>query len=94
MKNTTNKNAMMLLTVLVVAVALIYKTLFATPVESLIPEESSNAKVDDALNKISSINFDMSVLNDPKFGTFKSIESALPSVGIGKDNPFVSVLGR
>jgi len=95
MNNQKNKNTMILIAILVAVCAVLYKNMFAPVADSSVAGSlSSSGKTDEALQKIETINFDMAVFNDPKFGTFQSIETTLPSIPAGKVNPFASVLGR
>lgn len=96
MKSPNNKSTTILLMILIAAAAVLYRSMFAAPsVEFLLQEDVAlNTKVEDALEKIEAINFDMAVFNDPKFQTFKSIETPLPSIPKGRDNPFASIFGK
>ncbi len=95
MKNAKNKSTTILLTIIIAAAAILYKN-FLMPTNENVLESNilASTNIEDALEKVGAINFDMSVFNDPKLDTFKSIETTLPSISKGRKNPFTSVLGR
>ncbi len=94
MSSTKNKNISILIAVLIAGLSVLYKNNFAP--EALIAPESLviSPKIEENIDKIEQINFDISVFNDPKFATFTSIESELPSIPVGRVNPFAAVVGR
>ncbi|MEK7642236.1 MAG: hypothetical protein AAB392_00355 [Patescibacteria group bacterium] len=95
MKQNKNKNAAILLAILVALSSVFYKNQFSTTsaVGPTDPSELS-PKIDESLKKIEQIGFDTGILNDPKFSSFESIESALPTVSKGRTNPFATILGK
>lgn len=84
-----------LLAIVLAAGAMLYKNVFVTEdVSELQTVGTISPKIEENLSKISKINFDMSIFDDPKFDTFVSIESPLPSISTGRQNPFAAVVGR
>lgn len=93
MQQSKNKNISLLIALLVVGLAVIYKMNF---VSEPLTEETllASPKIEEALTKIDKINFNTSIFNDPKFTTFNSLETELPNIPIGRINPFASTLAR
>lgn len=89
MKNSKKTNTGVLLAVLIGLLIVAYKVLYVAPED---PYQEQNAvaseRVGTLLREIESVNFNESVLSDPRFAEFKSIEIPLESLPIGKTNPF------
>ncbi len=87
------KNLNVLIAVLVGGLSILYKVNFVKPIEK--PENLVlSPKIEENWTKIEQINLDLAVFQDPKFGTFTSIETKLPVVPLGRINPFAAVVGR
>jgi len=94
MKNSKNKRAVIMGIILVGLLILAYKTMFVAPEDISIEENIiASDRVAAVLSEVEHINFDITVLNDPAFASLKSIEIPLPSLPVGKKNPF-SVSGN
>jgi hypothetical protein len=90
MKNQKNTRTTILAGFLVGLLIVAYKVMFLAPPAEIIVDDnmSTNQKVETLLQQIESINFDVSTVNDPVFQTLRSIEMPLPSLPVGKKNPF------
>lgn len=91
MKNSKNKRTTYLLLVLIGLLFVAYKVMFApAPTDPYSSDQSSieGEKVVATLQQVEGVNFDISVISDPKFKSLKSIEIPLPSLPVGKQNPF------
>jgi len=92
MKEETKKNRKwVLLIILMALLAVAYKVVFVSSVDEtlIIDDNSSSAdKINTIKQQIDSISFDTSILNDQKFNSLKSIDNPLPSLPVGKSNPF------
>ncbi len=90
MKNLKNKRTIILAIILLGLLILAYKTMFvSSDTESLVEENiTASARVESILKEVESVNFDMSVMEDQKFKSLKSIETPLISLPIGRKNPF------
>lgn len=92
MKNSKNKRPLILAIILIGLLVIGYKVVFTSPSADFLAEENTEIntaeKVETILNEIEKINFDTKVMTDPKFTSLKSIETILPSLPVGKRNPF------
>lgn len=90
MKNKQNKRITVLLAILVGLLVVAYKVLFVSDTAdlSLGEDVAASVAVEQMLNQVNNINFDTSIIKDPKINTLKSIETPLPSIPVGKTNPF------
>lgn len=92
MKNSKNKRPIILAIILLGLLIIGYKVIFTSSSRDIITEENTNIgageKVKVLLNEVEKINFDTKVMSDPKFTSLKSIETILPSLPVGKRNPF------
>jgi len=92
MKNSKNKRTAVLAIILVGLLVIAYKVIFVAPpaTDEFVFDENAavGEKVQAILLQVENINFDTTVLNDPKFQSLKSIDTPLPSLPIGKKNPF------
>ncbi len=90
MKKTKNTSLLLILLLALLVVA--YKFMFTTPYEGsyLSSDLSESQVVISTLNRLQTVNFDISIANDPKFKTLRSIENPLPNIPVGKTNPFSS----
>ena len=91
MKDSKNKRTIILGIVLLGLLIIAIKMVFLpstdnglTSAENTMAEEKAMV----VLKELASINFDTGILNDQKFQSLKSIEIPLPSLPIGKKNPF------
>lgn len=84
------KNTSLLLVFLVALLLVAYKLMFMAPYEDsyMSSDISDSQVVIGTLNKLQTVNFDLSITQDPKFRTLKSIENPLPNIPVGKTNPF------
>lgn len=81
----------MLSLILLALLFVAYKVMFAPPgIDPYATDQSvmEGEKVVAILQQVEGISFDTSVISDPKFKTLKSIEIPLPSIPVGKKNPF------
>ena len=93
MKNSKNKRTVIMLLILLGLIAIAYKVMFVAPVdESLLVEDNivAGERVVQILKDVESINFDLSVFGESKFTSLKTIETPLPSLPVGKKNPFTA----
>lgn len=92
MKNLKNKRPIILVVILIGLLVIGYKVIFTSPSADFLAEESTEIstakKVEIVLDEVEKINFDTKVMSDPKFISLKSIETILPSLPVGKRNPF------
>ena len=90
MKNSKNKRTAILALILVGLLFVAYKVMFVSPVDDMVAEENVAAgeRGGAILREVESINFDVSVITDPRFKSLQSIEIPLPSLPVGKKNPF------
>lgn len=81
---------MILLGILIGLIVFAYKVIFMPSSTDSAVDDSSTASqaVEQILNQVNKINFDTSVTQDPKLNSLKSIETPLPSIPVGKKNPF------
>ncbi|KKQ76937.1 MAG: hypothetical protein A3A96_01295 [Candidatus Zambryskibacteria bacterium RIFCSPLOWO2_01_FULL_39_39] len=95
MKNTKNKRTIVLVIILLGILILAYKVMFAPVSEDLLVEENiiASQRVGGILKEIESINFDTSVMEEESFKSLKSIEIPLPSLPVGRKNPFSGISG-
>jgi hypothetical protein len=94
MKNSKNKRTAILAIILLALLVLAYKIIFVSSNEDLTADQNIEAsqRVEGILQEVDRINFDMSILQDQKFQSLKSIEIPLLSLPVGRKNPF-SVVG-
>jgi len=99
MKNSKNKRTIILAVILLGLLILAYKVFFVSSSDSdsdslLIDENiTASARVESVLQQVESISFDMSIIQDQKFKSLKSIEIPLISLPIGRENPFLGISG-
>ncbi|NLE07336.1 MAG: hypothetical protein GX627_01875 [Parcubacteria group bacterium] len=77
--------------ILVVLLIVAYKVMFmdANKVDTTNEENiAASARAEALLKQVENIDFDTSVVQDPKFQSLKSIEVPLMSLPVGKENPF------
>jgi len=84
-----------MLIVLVGLLIVAYKFIFVSDEVNLTAEENiaASERVESVLREVQRINFDTSLLRDPKLVSLKSIQVPLLSLPIGKKNPFISPQG-
>ena len=92
MNNPKNKNTIILLAVLIAVFVymsknVVFDIVFGAPDSEV---DVANERVVALVNKVNSINFDLSVFDEPKFENFVDFSSPLPSVSTGRENPFSS----
>lgn len=93
MNNQKKKRTSILLLVLVALLFVAYKVMFAPAgIDPYASDQSSleGERVLGILQQIEKISFDVSVISDPKFKSLKSLEIPLPSLPVGKKNPFAA----
>lgn len=90
MKNSKNKRTAILALILIGLLFVAYKVMFVSPADEMLAEDNIAAgeRVVSILREVESINFDVSIIEDPRFKSLQSIEIPLPSLPIGKKNPF------
>lgn len=90
MKNSKNTRTTVLAGLLVGLLIIAYKFMFVDSVDPMTAEENvaTSQRVESILREVESINFDTNLVNDAKFQSLKSIETPLPSLPVGKKNPF------
>lgn len=99
MNNSKNKRTTILATVLIGLLIIAYKTIFMSStsaefIEAVDPVSggpSSISRESSILREIESINFNISVTQDPNFLSLISIEVPLISLPIGRSNPFSDI---
>lgn len=90
MKGKNNNRTILLAVVLIGLLIIAYKVMFVSTEIDFSAEENmaATARVETLLLQIERINFNTDVLQSDEFKSFKSIETPLPSVPVGKKNPF------
>jgi flagellar basal body-associated protein FliL len=89
MKNNKNNRTTILGVVLVSLLIFGYKVLFMSSSDTAWDENNvAGEKAAAILKEVEAINFNTDIVNDQKFKSLNSIESPLPSLPIGKKNPF------
>lgn len=91
MKNLKNKRTIILAIILVGLLIVAYKVVFMPSTDGVSSTDQNIAAGERAviiLKQIEGINFDTSIITDPKFRSLQSIETPLPTLPIGKKNPF------
>lgn len=84
-----NKNTSILVIFLIALLIVAYKVMFTTPYDGTLSSDFSESQVViSTLSKLQMVNLNTAVVNDPKFGTLKSIQTPLPNIPVGKENPF------
>lgn len=94
MKNSRNKRTTILVIILLGLLVIGYKVMFVPPSENSLLDENTVAseRMENILQEIENISFDIGVINDKKFKSLKSIETPLVSLPVGKRNPFSAIL--
>jgi len=93
MKDSKNKNTIILVIIISVALILAYKFLFMSSTNTVSLDSniaSTTEEVANIMQEVESINFDTSVIKNDKFNSLKSLETPLISLPVGKKNPFSS----
>ncbi len=80
-----------MIAVLVSLLLILYKTMFVEPPIEEVTDTTTEDKINLTLSKLEVMNFNLSVLSDPKFVTLKSIETPLLEASIGRKNPFAAI---
>lgn len=80
-----------MIAVLVSLLLILYKTMFVEPPIEEVTDTTTEDKINLTLSKLEVMNFNLAVLNDPKFITLKSIETPLIESSIGRKNPFAAI---
>jgi hypothetical protein len=95
MKNSKNKRTAILAIILLGLLVVAYKMLFMAPSGDTLGDENvaASVRVESLLKQVESINFDTSIMQDQKFKSLKSIETPLPSLPVGRKNPFSTIFG-
>ena len=90
MKSKNNKRTTILAIILLALLIVGYRVVFVAPADDLSVEENiaASQRVEGMLAKVRSISFDMSILENQKFQSLKSLEIPLVSLPVGKKNPF------
>jgi len=90
MKNLKNKRTSILAIILIGLLVIAYKVMFVSPDDDLVVSENVTAsvRVETILRQVETINFNLSIVDDLKFNSLKSIETPLISLPIGRENPF------
>lgn len=90
MKNQKNKRTTILAIILVGLIIVGYKVAFPSSDDGLLVEEniSAGVRVEAILKEVAAINFNTDAIGDYKFRSLKSIETPLPSLPVGRQNPF------
>lgn len=82
-----------MIAMLVALLLVLYKTMFVTPPLEEVTDTTAEDKINRTLNKLELMNFNLTVMQDPKFTTLKSIETPLLNLPIGRKNPFAAIFG-
>lgn len=92
MKNqSSNKRTAILGIILLGLLVIAYKVMFVPSPDSASLEgenQASSLMVEGILKQIDTINFDTSVIKDPKFESLRSMETPPITLPVGKENPF------
>ena len=90
MKISKNKRTGILTVILIGLLIIVYKMMFlSTDPSLLLPESvSTGEEVVGVLREVKNINFDTSITTDPRYQSLLTIEIPLPSLPVGKKNPF------
>lgn len=92
MKQPKNSRTAILVLVLIGLLFIAYKVIFVSSPTDLLVEDDTAAseRVTALVAEVQSINFDLSVLDDPKFMSLKSLDMPALNLPVGKRNPFSS----
>ena len=93
MKNSKNKHTTVLIIILLILLGVAYKVMFAPADQVLLTDENiaASQRVEKILGEIKDISLDTSIMEDPSFKSFRSIETPLISLPVGRKNPFADV---
>lgn len=96
MDNSKNRNMRVLLAVLVAAIILLSKNFIFSSFfgETDTEVDIASERVASIVDKLNTINFDLSIFDEPKFENFKDLDIPLPSIATGRENPFTSSLKK
>lgn len=89
-KSSSNKRTSFLLITLIALLLVAYKVLFVVPPEIEEVNPAAVVRLEGMLNQLNSVDLSNGAFNDKKFNTLKSIESPLPTLPVGRTNPFAS----
>ena len=90
MSKSSNKRTPLLLVTLIALLLVGYKVIFVVPPEVEEVNPASIIRLEGMINQLNSINLTNSAMNDPKLDTLEDINQPLPSLPIGRENPFSS----
>ncbi len=91
MKNSKKARTNLLIALLIGLLIVAYKSIFMSELETFDDANfTASARVQAVLGQVQAINFDLSVFDEPKMRSLKSIEVPLPQLPVGKKNPFAS----
>jgi hypothetical protein len=91
-KKKNNKRTAILAATLIGLLIIGYKVVM--PSEASLPAEDNIAasqRVESVLKEVENINFDMSIMEDEKFQSLRSIEMPLAPLPVGRANPFSAI---
>lgn len=94
MNNTKNKNRTYILAIILLGLLIFaYKTIFMSTDSNIASDENLLAvtRAEKVLKEMDKINFDTSVMEDESFKSLNSIAIPLPSLPVGRTNPFSGI---
>src|SRR5690242_16408885 len=92
MKGKKNTRLIVMIVILLGLLIIAYRTIFVKEAVDTTAEANveASARVEAILHQVEGISFDISLLSDPKLESLRNIQMPLPSIPIGKKNPFTS----
>lgn len=88
MSRPSNKRTTFLAMTLLALLLVGYKVVFVVPPEVEEVNPASVIRLEAMINQLNSVDLSSSAIKDPKFNTLDSIEKPLPSLPVGRNNPF------
>ncbi len=89
-KPNKNQRTTFLAITLVALLIVAYKVLFVVPVEVEEVNPASVVRIEGMIGQLNSVDLTSSAINDPKFGTLEDMSRPLPTLPIGRTNPFAA----
>lgn len=88
MSKQSNKRTSFLVVTLIALLLVGYKVMFVVPPEVEEVNPASVIRLETMISQLNSVDLSTSAIKDPKFNTLEPIEQPLPSLPVGRANPF------